>query len=320
METRSIGSLTVSRLGLGCNDFGMTRDEETVLEIVHAALDAGITYFDTADVYGGGDSERFLGKALKSRRSEVIIATKFGTPGTPPGNVTPGSAVWIERAVESSLIRLDVDYIDHYQIHYFDPLTPLDETMDALDHLVKSGKVRELGCANFGGTELKQSFSVSDQKKLASFRSLQSRYNVIYRQPELDGSLAACGDQASFIPFFPLENGILTGKYRNDAPPPADSRQARWDHSITSKYFSPEKIARATKLVEYAAERGRTGVELALGWLAVNPTISTIIAGASRPDQVVSNSQALGWEFTESELREIDEIAIGDLAADTSAS
>ena len=309
METRRIGSLEVSVLGLGCNDFGLTLDEAQATRIVHGAVDAGVTYFDTAEAYGGGQSEQFLGRALGSRRERVVIATKFGARGSGEDGLSPGDPAWVRVAVERNLARLGVDCIDHYQLHYFDPETPLEDTLGVLNELVVAGKVRELGCSNFSAEQLLAASEITEREGWAPFRTIQNRYSVITRTPETDGTLAACAATGTaLVPYFPLELGMLTGKYSAEDPVPEGSRRARWDPAVTQRFYTDDKIRVAGELQQFAKDRGHDVVELALSWLAQNPLVATVIAGASKPEQVEANSRLLGWVLTDEERAEVDRI------------
>ena len=226
METRSIGSLKASVIGLGCNNFGGRMDAAASDVVVHAALDAGITFFDTADVYGGTKSEELLGNALGARRDEVLIATKFGVQ-IDEEHKGGGSAAYVQSACEASLRRLGTDRIDLYQIHFPDTNTPLEETMGALNELVHAGKVREVGCSNFTAEMLEHADRISAERGVARFVSVQNEYSLLRRLPEKNGVLGACKLYGlAFIPYFPLASGMLTGKYRRDQPPPAGTRLA----------------------------------------------------------------------------------------------
>ena len=221
MEHRTLGSLEVSVVGLGCNNFGMAIDIDDTRTVVDAAIDAGINYFDTAESYGGGESETFLGQALKGRRSEVLIASKWGhTRGLRAGERN-GSPERIRASLEASLCRLDTDYIDHYQLHRPDPNTPVAETLGALDELRAEGKIREIGCTAFSADQLDEVFDVASASALPAYPSVQNHYSLLTRDPETDGVLDACGrHRMAFVPFFPLESGLLTGKYRSGEPLP----------------------------------------------------------------------------------------------------
>jgi aryl-alcohol dehydrogenase-like predicted oxidoreductase len=300
LETRKIGSLEVSLVGLGCNNFGWRIDASRSAEVVDAALEAGINFFDTADIYGGGSSEEFLGRALGSRRRTVIVATKFGMKmdearrGARPD--------YVRRAAEDSLRRLGTDYIDLYQIHQPDPDTPIADTLGALDGLVKAGKVREIGCSNFSAEQLREA-AAAVRPGAARFVSVQNHYSLYHREPEKD-VLPECARQGlAFIPYFPLANGLLTGKYRPGQPPPQGSRG---DAGFGPKVFTPENLAWAESLGQIAGRHGHNLLDLAFSWLAAHPTVATIIAGATSPDQVRTNAAAAGWRLSPAELAEVD--------------
>ena len=306
MQTRQLGQFQVSVVGLGCNNFGMTIDEAATKAVVDAALDAGINYFDTADIYGGTKSEQFLGRALGSRRDDIVLATKFGhSMGTPEGR-KGGSRSWIMEAVDASLQRLGTDRIDHIQIHEPDAATPIEETLGALNELVQAGKVVELGCSNFSATQLDDAANASQGGALPPFRTVQNRYSVLYRAPEKDGVLGACERLGvGFVPFFPLESGLLTGKYTKGADVPEGSRLA--NPRFGKQFLSDDRLDQAQLLSDYAAERGHNLLELALSWLVSNPTISTVIAGATKPEQIAANTAAANaWAMTAQERSEID--------------
>lgn len=306
MQTRALGQFQVSVVGLGCNNFGMTIDEAGTKTVVNAALDAGINYFDTADIYGGTKSEQFLGRALGKRRDDIVLATKFGhAMGTPEGR-KGGSRSWIMEAVEASLARLGTDRIDHLQIHEPDPTTPIEETLGALNDLVQAGKVVELGCSNFSVAQLDEAAEAAASGALAPFRTVQNRYSVLYREPEKDGVLGACERLGvGFVPFFPLESGLLTGKYTKGADVPEGSRLA--NPRFGKQFLSDDRLDQAQALADYAAERGHNLLELAMSWLASNPTISTVIAGATKADQVAANTAAANaWAMTAEERAAVD--------------
>lgn len=304
MELRPIGSLRVSVVGLGCNNFGMRIDAAETARVVGAALDAGITLFDTADIYGSKKSEEFLGRALGGRRREVIIATKFGMKvderrrGARPE--------YVRQAVEDSLTRLGTDYIDLYQQHEPDPGVPIAETLGALNELVASGKVREIGCSNFSAAQLDEA-AHAVAPGAARFVSVQNEYSLLQREPERSGVLAAC-DRLSmaFLPYFPLASGLLTGKYDPARGAPANSRlAAAW----TARFTADRNVQTAESLKSFAASRGRSLLELAVSWLASRPQVASVIAGATSPEQVRANANAAGWQLTAEELAEIDEHA-----------
>lgn len=303
MEKRRIGSLEVSLAGLGCNNFGWRIDAAATRAVVDAAIAAGVNFFDTADIYGAGKSEEFLGAALGNRRKSVLVATKFGMRldekrhGAKPA--------YIKQACEDSLRRLGTDYIDLYQIHQPDPETPLSDTLGALDDLVRAGKVREIGCSNFGVDLLREARKVAGQGG-AQFASVQNHYSLLHREPEA-GVLAECErQQLGFLPYFPLENGLLSGKYRRGAAMPEGSRaHDGWG----PKVFTEENLKRAETLAAFAEERGRSLLELAISWLASKPRIASVISGAKTPEQVRANAAAVEWKMSAAEMSAIDEVA-----------
>jgi aryl-alcohol dehydrogenase-like predicted oxidoreductase len=306
METRRIGSLDVSAVGIGCNNFGMRIDEARATEVVHAALDAGITMFDTADIYGGTLSEEYLGRALGSRRSEAIVATKFGGPvdETRSG----ASAKRVKQAAEESLQRLGIDRIDLYQLHFPDQSVPLEETLGALDALVQEGKVREIGCSNFTPELIEQAAEISAQQHLARFVSVQNEYSLLRRAPE-NGVLDACEKHdLAFIPYFPLASGVLTGKYKRGETPPEGTRLAGAPAERVERALSDRNFDRVEKLERFASGHGHTLLELAMSWLLAQPRVTTVIAGATRVEQVRANAESVGWALTADELAEIDEL------------
>jgi aryl-alcohol dehydrogenase-like predicted oxidoreductase len=308
METRSIGTLAASVVGLGCNNFGGRIDEAATKQVVDAALDAGITLFDTADIYGGTRSEEYLGRSLGSRRDEALIATKFGGPidDDRPGGA---SAAYIRRAVDDSLRRLGTDRIDLYQLHFPDAATPFEETLAALDELVRAGKVREIGGSNLSAEQIDETARISGERDIARFQSVQNEYSLLRRGPERFGVLDACERNGlGFIPYFPLASGVLTGKYRRAQPPPEGTRLAgmpaeRRDDALSDKVFD-----RVEALEAYAKDHGHTLLELAIAWLLARPAVTTVIAGATKPEQVRANAAAARWTLTADDLREIDAV------------
>lgn len=313
METRKIGSLEVSIVGLGCNNFGMRIDEDRTKVVVDAAIEAGINFFDTADVYGmRGRSEEFLGKALGSRRDEVLIATKFGSPMADDGQSQGGSGRWIRQAVEDSLRRLGTDRIDLYQLHSPDANTPQEETLAALDELVRAGKLREIGCSNFGSTLIDEAQSVSKDKELARYASVQNNYSLLERGVEKK-VLPACERHGmGFLPYFPLASGLLTGKYRSPDDLPEGTRLATMAQAIPDRakqVLSDENFAIVGKLRAFAEEKGHTLLELAMSWLASRPVVASVIAGATNADQVKANVASVGWKMTNEEMDQVGELA-----------
>jgi aryl-alcohol dehydrogenase-like predicted oxidoreductase len=280
--------LEVSRVGLGCNNFGGRVDREGTRRVVHAALDAGITFFDTAETYGGGDSERFLGAALGERRSQVVLATKFGWA---PGDLPGGAPERVRRSIDASLERLGTDVVDLYYYHRPDGVTPLAETLGAMQELVHAGKVRRLGLSNVDVALLSEA-NASDVEVVA----VQNRYSLVDRRDE-DGVLPFCRDhRIGYVPYFPLENGLLTGKYRRGEAPPAGSR-------LAGGSLNDDEFDHVERLEERAAGVGHTLLELAIGGLASIEGIASVIAGATTPEQVRANAAAGAWRPTAAELQ-----------------
>jgi aryl-alcohol dehydrogenase-like predicted oxidoreductase len=305
MEKRTIGSLEVSVVGLGCNNFGWRIDAQATARVVDAALDAGINFLDTADVYGNGQSEEFLGQALKGRWNRVVVATKFGSKmddqrqGAKPD--------YIQRAVEDSLRRLGTDRIDLYQLHRPDANTPIAETLHALDGLVKAGKVREIGASNFTAAQIREAEGAVPPGA-SRFVSLQNEYSLMHREPEKDVLPECVRLKLAFLPYFPLANGLLTGKYRRGQALPSGSRGGdAWG----PKVFTEENLEIADGLRRFAESRGHSLLELAFCWLASRPAVASVIAGARSPEQVQANARAAGWKLTETELLEVDRILAG---------
>jgi aryl-alcohol dehydrogenase-like predicted oxidoreductase len=291
METRKLGSLDVTVVGLGCNNFGWRIDAQATAEVVDAALDAGINFFDTADIYGAGRSEEFLGRALGSRRSKIVLATKFGMKFDE--HRSGAKPAYIRQAAEDSLRRLGTDYIDLYQLHSADPTTPVADTLGALDELVKAGKVREIGCSNFSASQLREA-EAAVKAGGARFVSVQNHYSMIHREPEAEVLPECVRAGIAFIPYFPLANGLLTGKYRRGQPFPAGSRAGDgWG----PKMFTDENLAKVEAWTDFAASHGHTLLELAMSWLASRPAVVSVIAGAKTAAQVKTNATAADWHL-----------------------
>ena len=305
METRTIGSLEVSVVGLGCNNFGMRIGRAETKAVVDAALDAGINFFDTADIYGGTKSETYLGAALGARRDEIVLATKFG--GAYEGHEGGASPAYIRTAVEDSLTRLGTDRIDLYQQHVPDDKTPIAETIGALVELVAEGKVREFGCSNFT-VDMLNAAAAATPDGSPGFVSVQNHYNILYREPE-DGVLEWCdGADVAFLPYFPLASGLLSGKYRAGQPPPEGTRLAAMGDGAKSQ-LSDERLAAVADLDELAEREGHSVLDLAFGWLLSRPAVASVIAGATRPEQVAANVAAGQWRPDEDVLAEADALA-----------
>ncbi|MEO5926921.1 MAG: aldo/keto reductase [Bryobacteraceae bacterium] len=296
MEHRKIGSLSVSLVGIGCNNFGWRIDAAATQQVVDAALDAGINFFDTADVYGTGQSEEYLGQALKGRRDKAIIATKFGLK---MGDEMEGaSPKYIRQAVDASLRRLGVEVIDLYQIHRPDDKTPIADTMEALNEIVKAGKVREIGCSNFSAEQLQAAHATHGPKY---FVSVQNEYSLFHRDPEKEVLPECARTGIGFLPYFPLANGLLTGKYRKGEIPEG----SRAKDGFGPKIFTQENLDRTEALATYAESQGHTLLELAFSWLASHGQVSSVIAGAKTAEQVLANSKAASWKLTQSDLAAI---------------
>ncbi|ROS30638.1 aldo/keto reductase [Cellulomonas sp. PhB150] len=311
MTYRRLGDsgLTVSTAGLGCNTFGHTLAPELVAPLVHAALDAGVTFFDTADVYGGepGQSEQLLGAALGARRDDVLVATKFGADVrglNGPDWGARGSRRYVRRAVESSLSRLGTDYIDLYQLHMPDPLTPIEETLAALHELVLEGKVRYLGSSNFAAWQLTEADWTARTGALTPFVSAQNRYNLLDRSAERELVPAAESAGVGILPFVPLASGLLTGKYRRGEAAPEGSRLTLLPDRLANAEFD-----RIEALAALAADWDVDLATLALGGLAAQPAVGSVIAGARTPEQLQANVASILWEPSLDQLAELDEVA-----------
>ena len=315
MRFRTLGhsGLHVSIAGLGCNNFGMRLDQTGTTAVVQEALDQGITFFDTANVYGGTKSEEFLGKALGKRRSEVLIATKCGMPMGDGLSSRGASRSHIMRSVEGSLRRLGTDYIDLYQMHAPDSRTPIEETLSALDDLVRSGKVRYIGCSNYRSWQIADAAWTAREHHSTPFVSAQNEWNLLTRGVEREINPACEHFGLGMLPFFPLSSGFLTGKYSRGADLPEDTRLAGWQGQTggrLERLLSDANWDRVEGLTQFAEERGHTLLELALCWLASQPVTASVIAGATKPVQIRSNvSATLAWELTAEELKEVDAIA-----------
>ena len=317
MEHRRLGNsgLQVSLAGLGTNNFGMRLDYEQSAAVVEAALDAGINFFDTADIYGGGRSEEYLGRALGSRREDVLIATKFAMPVGDGPFTRGGSRHYIERAVAASLARLGTDYIDVYQMHQPDPDTPIEETLEALSDLVHRGVVRYIGHSNFSGWQIANADWVSRSRGLARFVSAQNEWSLLQRKVEAEVMPACREFGLGQLPFFPLASGFLTGKYRRGEPLPEGTRLAAWQQAMPARIdalTADSNFDLLEALERYAADRGRSILDLALSWLASDPAVSSVIAGATKPEQIEANvASTLAWRLSAEEFAEVDAILSG---------
>lgn len=308
MTYRQLGDsgLTVSTVGLGCNNFGRRIDQEAATSVVRRALDSGITLYDTADIYGHGQSEEMLGRALGAERENVVVATKFGMDmhgANGPDWGVRGSRRYVRKAVEASLRRLGTDWIDLYQLHAPDPVTPIDETLAALDELVREGKVRYLGSSNFSGWQVVEADWVARTAGTERFVSAQNEYSLLERGVEAEVVPACEHVGVGLLPYFPLASGLLTGKYRRGEQGPAGTRLAGGDTRLENADWDTIE-----KLGQYAAERGLRPIDVAIGGLAAQPAVASVIAGATRPEQVVDNVQAGLWEPSGEDLVALDEI------------
>ena len=311
MEFRNLGrsGLRVSTIGLGCNNFGGRIDFAATQATVHAALDAGITLFDTADIYGNrGGSEEALGAILGARRHDIVLASKFGMAMDDTDAKKGGSRHYIVRAVEDSLKRLKTDWIDLYQFHAPDPLTPMEETLSALDDLVRAGKVRYVGCSNQPAWAMVNAQWLSRDGGLTRFIACQDEYSLLHRGPERDLIPAAEMFGMGLLPYFPLASGLLTGKYQRNQPRPEGARLTR-ESRLANKYMTEANWGIAESLGDFCAARGHTMVELAFSWLLARPVVASVIAGATSAAQIGSNAAAGGWLLTADDLAEIDRIA-----------
>lgn len=308
MEYRQLGKsgLRVSVIGLGGNTFGRYADQQQTTAIVRQALESGVNMIDTADVYGNGVSERLLGKAIQGHRDELVIATKVGMRMGDGPNEHGSSRRRIIAGCEASLRRLQIDAIDLYQIHTFDPLTPLEETLDALDDLMRAGKVRYIGCSNYDAWRIVQALWISDRAHLARFVSVQPEYNLLKRDVERDITPVCEEFGLGIIPFFPLDAGVLTGKYKPDEQPPEGTRG--YDNPRFASRLARPTLEAVQRLDAWAHDAGHTVAELALAWLASRPAVSTIIAGTRRPEQVAANARAADWKLSPDDLAQVERL------------
>lgn len=302
MQTRKVGSLQVSVVGLGCNNFGWRIDAEASAKVIDTAIESGVTFFDTADRYGKGQSEDFLGRALGKRRDQIILATKFGMEMEK--GQQGASPKYVLEAVDASLRRLRTDRIDLYQLHQPDSKTPITDTLGALDELVRAGKVREIGCSNFSVVQIREATDASQGR--AQFVSVQNEFSLFHREPETNGVLPECERRRlAFLPYFPLASGLLTGKYREGKKLPKGSRAADgWG----PKVFTEQNLAIVELLIEFAESKGHTILELAFSWLLSHKSVASVIAGASKPEQVRANAKAADWQLAADDLAQIDAI------------
>lgn len=310
MKYRNLGrsGLRVSLIGLGCNNFGGRIGLDATRTVVDQAIDCGITLFDTADIYGErGGSETLLGEVLGSRRKDIVLASKFGMEMDDTGAKVGGSRRWMMRAVEESLSRLKTDWLDLYQYHRPDPLTPIDETLRAFEDMIRQGKVRYIGCSNMPSWQLATAQWTAKDIGATPFVSAQDEYSLVVRdaERELIPTLQHYG--LGLLPYFPLASGLLTGKYKRNAPMPEGARLTNTQR-LANRYLTDGNWEKAEKLGDYAAAQGRTMVELAFSWLVSQPVVSSVIAGATRPEQIAANVKAADWALTADDVAAIDAI------------
>jgi len=310
VEIRNLGrsGLRVSAIGLGCNNFGGRIDLEATRAVVHQALDLGITLFDTADVYGEhGGSETTMGQVLGDARKRIVLASKFGMDMDDSGEAQGGSRRWMMTAVEDSLRRLRTDWIDLYQFHRPDPRTPIEETLRALEDLVRQGKIRYFGCSNLPAWQVVEAQWTARQLGLNGFISCQDEYSLLVRTLDHDVVPAACAYGMGLLPYFPLACGMLTGKYRRNAPMPAEARLTKTQR-LADRYLTDANWTKTERLIAFAEARGRTILELAFSWLLARQPVASVIAGATRPEQLQQNVAAGQWRLSNDDLAEIDRI------------
>ena len=312
MELRNLGrsGLRVSAIGLGCNNFGGRIGMEASRAVVHAALDAGITLFDTADAYGErGGSETALGEILGPRRKDIVLATKFALPMDDAETLKGASRRYIMQAVEASLRRLRTDWIDLYQQHRPDPLTPIEETLRALEDLTRAGKIRYAGCSNLPAWQVADADWTARHLGIPGFVSCQDELSLLVRGNEAELMPAMCAHGLGLLPYFPLASGLLTGKYRRNQPMPEGARLTGTQR-LADRYLTDANWAAAERLQDFAEARGHTILELAFSWLLAQDPVSSVIAGATRPEQVQANVAAGGWMLTSEDLAEVDRITV----------
>jgi aryl-alcohol dehydrogenase-like predicted oxidoreductase len=313
MEYRGIGKsgLRVSVIGLGCNNFGWRISADRSREVIDKAIDLGITLFDTADIYGGqGGSESVMGDILGDRRKNIVLATKFGMQMDKEGLKKGASRRYIMTALEDSLRRLKTDWIDLYQLHAPDPLTPMEETLRTLDDIVRQGKVRYVGCSNVPAWQVADATWIAQTRGYSGFISCQDEYSLVVRKLEADLKPACETYGLGILPYFPLASGLLTGKYKKDAPLPEGARLTNAKgQGYLDKYLTDELFDRAAKLEDFAKARGHSLLDLAFAWLLAQKVVPSVIAGATSAAQVEANAATAGWILTAEDLAEIDKIA-----------
>ena len=310
MQLRNLGrsGLRVSAVGLGCNNFGGRIDLDATRAVIHKALEVGITLFDTADAYGErGGSETCMGQVLGDDRKRIVLATKFGLPMDDSGESEGGSRRYIFQAVEASLRRLKTDWIDLYQLHRPDPRTPIAETLRALEDLSRAGKIRYYGCSNLPAWQVVEAQWTARELNLAGFVSCQDEFSLLVRDAEIDLMPAARAYGLGLLPYFPLASGLLTGKYRRNNPMPEDARLTKTQR-LADRYLTDKNWEKSEKLIDLAEARGRTPLELAFSWLLARAPVASVIAGATKPEQIEQNAEAGAWVMSDDEIAEIDRI------------
>ncbi len=309
MKHRMLGKsgLQVSVVGLGCNNFGFVAgmDLEASRKVIDKAIDSGINFFDTSDSYGS--SEEILGEVLRGRRQKIVLATKFGSQLDQEGKKKGASRAYIFSAIESSLRRLQTDWIDLYQLHRPDPNTPMEETLRALHELIEQGKVRHIGCSNLSAAQLVEAQHIAEDHHLTSFVSSQDEYSLLVRRIEQDVLPVVEKYGMAELPYFPLASGLLTGKYRKEQAPPKGSRLAE-RQGLADRYLNAANLEIVERLEHFAKEHGHTLLELAFSWLLARPAVASVIAGATKPEQVEKNAVSANWNLSSEELAEIDRI------------
>lgn len=310
MEIRNLGQsgLRVSAIGLGCNNFGGRSGPAETEAVIRHAIDLGITLFDTADTYGNrGGSEELMGQFLGDDRKRIVLATKFANPMDDVGVKVGAARRYVMTAVEDSLRRLRTDWIDLYQVHSPDPLTPIEETLRALDDLIRQGKVRYIGCSNFPAWQVVEAQWTARHNGLNAFVSCQDEYSLIKREPEAELLPAMRRYGLGLLPYAPLASGLLTGKYRRNAPMPTGTRLAK-DERLAGRFLTERNWTIAERLADFAAARGRTMLEFAFSWLLAQTPVASVIAGATRPDQLAQNVKAGDWHLSADDLLEIERL------------
>jgi aryl-alcohol dehydrogenase-like predicted oxidoreductase len=312
MQHRNVGSsgLRVSSVGLGCNNFGRSLDLEASRAVINKALDLGVTFFDCGDVYGRrGGAETILGEVLGPRRKDIVLVTKFGRPMDTEGRLKGGSRRYIVMAVEASLKRLKTDWIDLYQYHLVDPLTPAEETLRALDDLVRQGKVRYTGCSHMPAWQVVDSLWTARANNLTRYIACEDEYSLLSRN--IEGELIPAMQQhgVGLLPYYPLASGLLTGKYRRDEPFPSDSRFAVIkDRDYKAAFMTESNMSKLDKLTAFAQQRGYKLLDIAMSWIAARPLVASVIAGATKPEQVEANVKAATFPLTPDDIAELDKL------------